>query len=58
MEQEGAVVSAQTLQVFLNRERFQQFQRQEQAKEDFGAEYFIEQLGVTALERERKEEIE
>jgi hypothetical protein len=55
---EGAVVSAQTLQVFLNRERFQQFQRQEQAKEDFGAEYFIEQLGVTALERERKEEIE
>ena len=24
----------------------------------FGAEYFIEQLGVTALERERKEEIE
>ena len=38
--------------------RFQQFQRQEQAKEDFGAEHFIEQLGVTALERERKEEIE
>jgi hypothetical protein len=55
---EGAVVSAQTLQVFLNRDRFLQFQRQEQAKEDFGAEYFIEQLGVTALERERKEEVE
>jgi hypothetical protein len=55
---EGAVVSAQTLNVFLNRDRFLQFQRQEQAKEDFGAEYFIEQLGVTALERERKEEVE
>jgi hypothetical protein len=52
------VVSSQTLDILLNRERFHQFQRQEQSKEDFGAEFFIEQLGVTSLEREKKEEVE
>lgn len=59
VEKSGAeehVVSSKTLDVFLSRERFQQFLRNEQSKEDFGAEYFLEHLGVTSLERERQEE--
>jgi len=47
------VVSAATLDILLNRDRFQQHLRQEQSKDDLGAEYFVEHLGVTSQMAEK-----
>lgn len=61
VDQTGAdehVVSSSTLDILLSRERFQQHLRTEQSKDDYGAEYILENLGVTSIQRAEAEDLQ